>query len=284
MAGAGFLGALAGVGQGTAQVGDTLLKSSLQARAQAEKDARTQRIAEYKVAATAQSEADKYARERGDKVTDAEAKRQHDLELERMRDANKRGQISLRESLKGKGKKDGKEDGGGAGIPAYNALKGGLKDMFSRMDPAGNFTMPEDSDRDYGMSLEIGDDLMARGVLPGRATNMAYAAVRGPLNESDAKLKAEKEAKEKFGGWTEGSKRDALVAKRVPELMTESRKAFEEYNAMMRKPATKAAARPASSGAGQRASAPPAAIEHLRKNPQFKEAFMTKYGYLPEGM
>jgi hypothetical protein len=31
-------------------------------------------------------------------------------------------------------------------------------------------------------------------------------------------------------------------------------------------------------------SAPPAAIEHLRKNPQLKEAFKAKYGYVPDGI
>jgi hypothetical protein len=30
--------------------------------------------------------------------------------------------------------------------------------------------------------------------------------------------------------------------------------------------------------------APPAAIEYLRQNPQFKEAFKAKYGYIPEGI
>lgn len=35
---------------------------------------------------------------------------------------------------------------------------------------------------------------------------------------------------------------------------------------------------------GQQGTAPPAAIEHLRKNPQLKEAFKAKYGYLPSGI
>lgn len=34
---------------------------------------------------------------------------------------------------------------------------------------------------------------------------------------------------------------------------------------------------------GPQGSAPAAAIEHLRKNPQLKDAFKTKYGYLPPG-
>jgi hypothetical protein len=34
----------------------------------------------------------------------------------------------------------------------------------------------------------------------------------------------------------------------------------------------------------QQPQAPAAAVEHLRKNPQLKEQFKSKYGYVPDGI
>ena len=121
----------------------------------------------------------------------------------------------------------------GAKTADYNALKGGIKDKFGTMDPNGNFIMPAGADVEYGKSLEIGNDLINMGVPIGRATHMAYAAVRGPMDEKKAAEAAEREAAEKFPGMLSRSKRKEYVESRIPELIQESRWALEEYNRMM---------------------------------------------------
>lgn len=118
---------------------------------------------------------------------------------------------------------------GGVKTADYNSLKSGIRDMFARMDPEGNIFMPEGSDEEYGKALELGNDLIARDIPIGRATRMAYAAVRGPLSEDEAREKARIEARKQDFGWGEGDKEDAFVEKRAKELMNNSRQALREY-------------------------------------------------------
>ena len=79
----------------------------------------------------------------------------------------------------------------------------------------------------------------------------------------------------------DGERRVAEMGKQLDILQTppgEKRKAAEET-------AQRAAASPANMGAAPAPkTAPQGAIDLLKQNPQFKEQFRKKYGYVPEGM
>lgn len=123
---------------------------------------------------------------------------------------------------------------GGVKTADYNSLKGGLRDMFTRMDPEGNIFMPEGSDEEYGKALEIGNDLIARDIPIGRASRMAYAAVRGPLSDDEARERARMEARKQDFGWGEGDKEQEFIERRAQELKAESEKGLREYERIMR--------------------------------------------------
>jgi hypothetical protein len=103
-----------------------------------------------------------------------------------------------------------------------------------------------------------------------RSAGQAFGGVYDPLTGQFSGLDKETAAK------ASRLSADAARLWREGQGSISHNEAFARALSSQRKPA------PAPKGA--RGAAPPAAIEHLRRNPQLKGDFQRKYGYLPQGM
>ncbi|WP_288365651.1 hypothetical protein [uncultured Marinobacter sp.] len=182
---------------------------------------------------------------------------------------------------------------------------------------------PEGTNRDYLMGVTRAEELMEAGVSPIKATSIGMLSVTGTLEKSKARQLATEEAQDQSFGMFGGEKRTAWIKQRTEEIMQESNTALDEYYRITgkQKPErTQTDSRkgeqadqaqdsgsdtPANDTETQRAQpsnqdgmggasgrvqreAPQAAVEYLRNNvannPQLRDAFKEKYGYLPEGI
>lgn len=118
-------------------------------------------------------------------------------------------------------------------VSMYNAAKDGVKTLYLQANPMGNLFLPDGSQMDLSRSLDIADKLLAKGVTPGSATLMSYVAVRGAMNDAQAKDKAIAQIKQQNPDISDDDlqKQAAMLA---PQLKAQSEQALQDYQRIMK--------------------------------------------------
>lgn len=161
------------------------------------------------------------------------------------------------------------------------------------MNPDGSFIMPDGTNRDYMEALMRSEKLLGAGVPLFESIYIANLSTLKAMPKQKALQLAEGEARD---GLIEDS--DEAKEQRAQQIISDHSKArqlYEQYVGGSGAPQTGAGLQTVQPQQPQQQAATPApaappkqapqqAVQYLMQNPQFKDAFLQKYGYLPEGL
>jgi hypothetical protein len=122
------------------------------------------------------------------------------------------------------------------GTTETNAIRALADRYFSRMDPSGNFIVPEDRREKFTEAVARTERLMIEKGLPmAEAFSIAAPSVLDAITEEDARKLAEEQAKAEDvprGGLFSAPNRNSWVDERTQQIIEESQSASRRYEQM----------------------------------------------------
>jgi hypothetical protein len=104
-----------------------------------------------------------------------------------------------------------------------------VRNFWGTMNENGEFIMEPGSRENYVESLRRTEQLANLGIPVAEAARIGTMSIAGVVDDKKAREQAEKEAKEQFPGWRQGSQRNEYIERRAPEIVAESQQAAQQY-------------------------------------------------------